>query len=149
LDLSRIVYNYLVTDYLELQKNQIRSFGHFKYWLIWHPTFAAVIMEPSPQLRSIIPQIKAHHERYDGSGYPAGLVGEEIPFFARIIPVADAFVTMTEGRVYQTPRSVGEALAELIHCRGLQFDPNVVDTLSQLIKVSEVDDSHCQWEACD
>jgi HD-GYP domain-containing protein (c-di-GMP phosphodiesterase class II) len=114
-----------------------------------HPTFAAVIMEPSHQLRSIIPQIKAHHERYDGTGYPKGLVGEEIPFFARIIAVADAFVTMTEGRVYQTPRSAGEALAEIICCRGHQFDPIVVDTLAQLIRITEVDDSHCKWETCD
>jgi HD-GYP domain-containing protein (c-di-GMP phosphodiesterase class II) len=114
-----------------------------------HPTFAAIIMEPSPQLRSIIPQIKAHHERYDGSGYPAGLVGEEIPLFARIIAVADAFVTMTEGRIYQTPRSVDEALAELIQCRGLQFDPTIVDTLTQLIKASEGEESQCQWEVCD
>jgi diguanylate cyclase (GGDEF)-like protein len=67
-----------------------------------------------------------HHERWDGTGYPDGLHGEDIPLGARIILVADAFDAMTNDRVYQRKLSVGAALAELDDCSGTQFDPDAV-----------------------
>jgi putative nucleotidyltransferase with HDIG domain len=67
-----------------------------------------------------------HHERWDGTGYPDGLHGEDIPLGARIILVADAFDAMTNDRVYQRKLSVGAALAELDDCSGTQFDPAAV-----------------------
>jgi diguanylate cyclase (GGDEF)-like protein len=67
-----------------------------------------------------------HHERWDGTGYPDGLHGEDIPIGARIIFVADAFDAMTNDRVYQEKLSVGAALAELGDCSGTQFDPDAV-----------------------
>lgn len=67
-----------------------------------------------------------HHERWDGSGYPAGLKGEEIPIQSRIISVADAFEAMTAKRIYQKTRTVEEAKKELLRCSGTQFDPAVV-----------------------
>lgn len=70
-----------------------------------------------------------HHERWDGTGYPHGLAGEEIPLPARIIFVADAFDAMTSTRPYRQPRSLDAALAELMSCAGSQFDPAVVDAL--------------------
>jgi HD-GYP domain-containing protein (c-di-GMP phosphodiesterase class II) len=68
-----------------------------------------------------------HHERMDGKGYPMGLAGDEIPEFARVIAVADAFDSMTSTRSYRGARSVEEAVAELRKCSGLQFDPVLVD----------------------
>lgn len=68
-----------------------------------------------------------HHERWDGTGYPQGLKGEEIPIFARIISVVDAYDAMTNDRIYNKAKSHGEALEELISCKGTQFDPAIVD----------------------
>jgi diguanylate cyclase (GGDEF)-like protein len=70
-----------------------------------------------------------HHERWDGTGYPDGLHGEDIPLGARVILVADAFDAMTNDRVYQRKLSIGAALAELEDCSGTQFDPGAVAAL--------------------
>jgi HD-GYP domain-containing protein (c-di-GMP phosphodiesterase class II) len=76
--------------------------------------------------------VAQHHEHIDGSGYPAGLRGEEIALESRIIHVADAFVAMTLDRPYRRALERDEALAELVRHRGTQFDPAVVDALLAL-----------------
>jgi HD-GYP domain-containing protein (c-di-GMP phosphodiesterase class II) len=68
-----------------------------------------------------------HHERIDGKGYPMGLAGDEIPEFARVLAVADAFDAMTSNRAYRGARPVVAAIAELRKCAGEQFDPAFVD----------------------
>jgi putative two-component system response regulator len=73
------------------------------------------------------PILRHHHERWDGGGYPDALRGEAIPMGARIIGVVDAFDAMTQFRVYRSPVSVPEAVAELQRERGSQFDPDLVD----------------------
>jgi hypothetical protein len=70
-----------------------------------------------------------HHERLDGHGYPMGLKGDEVPEFARIIMVADAFDSMTSTRSYRLAKTVDEAIGELRRCEVVQFDPKVVDCL--------------------
>ncbi|MCK4267817.1 MAG: HD-GYP domain-containing protein, partial [Actinomycetia bacterium] len=70
-----------------------------------------------------------HHERFDGKGYPDGLSGENIPFGARILAVADSFDAMTSNRPYRQARSREAAFAELKRCAGTQFDPVVVEKL--------------------
>jgi hypothetical protein len=70
-----------------------------------------------------------HHERLDGHGYPMGLKGDEVPEFARIIMVADAFDSMTSTRSYRLAKTVDEAIGELRRCEIVQFDPKVVDCL--------------------
>jgi HD-GYP domain-containing protein (c-di-GMP phosphodiesterase class II) len=70
-----------------------------------------------------------HHERLDGLGYPMGLKGAQIPEFARVIAVADAFDSMTSTRSYRTARTVEAAVEEVRRCRGSQFDPLMVDAL--------------------
>jgi hypothetical protein len=70
-----------------------------------------------------------HHERIDGSGYPYGLVGRQIPEFARVVAVADAFDAMTSTRSYRRARPVPVALEELERCAGAQFDPGMVRAL--------------------
>lgn len=94
-----------------------------------HPQIGERIVEPlglSAVERAII---RNHHERYDGAGYPDGLAGEEIPFLARIVAVADAFDAMTTTRSYRRALSVDAALAELRKHRGTQFDPAIADAM--------------------
>ena len=98
-----------------------------------HPTIGAEVMNCIPLLRPIGSLIHAHHERWDGQGYPSQLVGRAIPFGARIIAVADAYTVMTTGRSYQQARPSSEALEELRRCSGTQFDPKVVSILITLL----------------
>jgi diguanylate cyclase (GGDEF)-like protein len=72
-----------------------------------------------------------HHERWDGTGYPKGLSGEDIPLGARIVFVADAYDAMVSGRAYAPPLSPSDALAEFERCAGSQFDPHVVTALAE------------------
>lgn len=99
-----------------------------------HPRIGYRLVHQVPALREIAPAILHHHERFDGSGYPQGLRGEQIPLEARIIAVADSFSAMTSDRPYQKGMSIPEACAELKRCAGDQFDPKVVR-----IFVEEVD----------
>lgn len=81
----------------------------------------------------IAPLVLAHHERWDGLGYPSGLVGEAIPLGARILAVADAYDAMTEQRPYRQPRTTAEASAEVRRCAGSRYDPFVVQALLQVL----------------
>ncbi len=78
--------------------------------------------------------VRAHHERWDGAGYPDGLARTEIPLAARIITVCDSFSAMTTNRSYSAARSHDEALIELQRCSGSQFDPEVVDALYRVLE---------------
>lgn len=78
-------------------------------------------------LDAVVRAIKHHHERWDGTGYPDGLVGEKIPLAARIIAVADAFDAMTTDRPYRKAMSKEEALKEIIKYSGRQFDLDIVN----------------------
>jgi HD-GYP domain-containing protein (c-di-GMP phosphodiesterase class II) len=81
--------------------------------------------------------VRHSHERWDGRGYPDGLRGEEIPLASRIIFCADAYQVMRSGRPYNRRRSAEDALAELRRCSGTQFDPRVVEALSELIRPTQ------------
>ena len=83
--------------------------------------------------------VRAHHERLDGSGYPDGTRGEQIPLEARILGVADAFEAMTARRSYRRSRSIEEGIAELRRCAGEQFDPQVVAALAALWEGGELE----------
>ena len=98
-----------------------------------HPTYSATLMEPAKSLDAVRPIVHAHHERYDGAGYPDGLKGNNIPIGARIISVADAFSTMTIRCVYRKPVSMEDAKKELIRCSGTQFDPHVVSIMLDIL----------------
>lgn len=99
-----------------------------------HPTYGAFLMEPSEQLRSMLDGVRAHHEHWDGSGYPDGLATEKIPLSGRIIALADAYTTITEGRVYRKARPIQAALEEIRACSGTQFDPYLVDVFSFMME---------------
>jgi len=94
-----------------------------------HPLLAVRIMEGMEFLEQEIPSVRYHHERFDGSGYPEGLVGSAIPLTARILAVADAFDAMTSPRTFRGAKTVSEALAELRASSGSQFDPAVVEAM--------------------
>ncbi len=91
-----------------------------------HPKIGARLVAQVPALEGIGESVLHHHERWDGTGYPDGLTGAEIPLDARVICVADSFSAMTSARPYRQPMSVDDACAELERCAGEQFDPQVV-----------------------
>jgi len=95
-------------------------------WMKLHPVVGANLVNRMTPLDMTAFLIYTHHERYDGKGYPNGLLGEEIPLGARIISVADAYEAMTSDRVYRSSRSHLEAIGELFSQSGRQFDPKVV-----------------------
>jgi putative nucleotidyltransferase with HDIG domain len=90
-------------------------------------------------LPDVLAVVRSHHERWDGTGYPDGLEGEQIPLGARIVAVADAFQAMLERRAYRAPHAPAEALAELIMNAGSQFDPRCVDALRAALERAELD----------
>jgi HD-GYP domain-containing protein (c-di-GMP phosphodiesterase class II) len=98
-----------------------------------HPEKGVAILAPIDQLRTVLPGILYHHERYDGKGYPKGLKGEAIPLEARIITVADAFDAMVSERPYKKGYTLDEALTELRAKAGSQFDPGIVEHFCRYI----------------
>lgn len=92
-----------------------------------HPAIGAAILQPLRLGRIVGPIVRAHHERWDGAGYPDGLSGTDIPIGARIVAVVDAHDAMTHDRPYRARLSDDEARTELIRHRGGQFDPELVD----------------------
>lgn len=92
-----------------------------------HPSIGARILAPVPHLASAAQIVRHHHERYDGKGYPDGLVGEAIPLGARILTVVDSYSAIMDKRVYKEARSHAEAVSELRKHAGTQFDPRVLD----------------------
>ena len=88
-----------------------------------HTVKGAAILATIPELIPVIPIVRSHHEKWDGSGYPDGLVGGEIPRLARIVAVADAFDAMTSDRPYRKGMSAEVAFAEIARLSGKQFDP--------------------------
>jgi diguanylate cyclase (GGDEF)-like protein/PAS domain S-box-containing protein/putative nucleotidyltransferase with HDIG domain len=99
------------------------------------------IAKSTPELSHIAYEILSHHEKYDGTGYPNGLKGEQISILARIINVIDSFDVMTHDRVYSGAMSAESALKELRECSGSQFDPFIVD---EFIRLLEEDKELCE-----
>ena len=98
-----------------------------------HPQKGYNILKPLEKLSDSLPGILHHHERYDGQGYPAGLKGEEIPFQARLIAVADTYDALTTDRAYRFARSPREALAILEKAAVTQLDPYYVAVFKEII----------------
>jgi HD-GYP domain-containing protein (c-di-GMP phosphodiesterase class II) len=91
-----------------------------------HPAWGAEMVVRMPGLEALGPLVRAHHERWDGRGYPEGLAGERIPLASRVISACDAFEAMLSRRPYRAALSTEAALAELSEAAGSQFDPAVV-----------------------
>ena len=99
-----------------------------------HTIVGERILRASPALRSVATVVRASHENWDGTGYPDGLEGEEIPLASRIIRACNAFVAMTSHRPYREAMSVDDALNELMRCAGTDFDPTVVRVLVAYVR---------------
>lgn len=105
----------------------------------YHPFIGTKILQSVKLLEPVMPLVYHHHERFDGTGYPDGLRGEEIPQGARIISIADAFESMTSDRPYRKALPLEEAMAELRYGAGRQFDPRLVEVFKRLAEQSKID----------
>lgn len=99
------------------------------------------IAKVSPELESIAELILHHHEKWDGTGYPSGLKGEEIPLLSRIITVVDSYDVMVHDRPYHKAISEAAAREELVRCAGTQFDPQIVEAYLELLKKKDAADA--------
>jgi len=102
-----------------------------------HPKLGARLLLRVAAFRNALPYVLYHHERWDGTGYPTGRAGEEIPVEARVLAIADAFDAMTSDRPYRRALSRDEALAEVERCSGTQFDPELVEVFLGLFVTTE------------
>ncbi len=103
-----------------------------------HPRLGARILLRLAAFRGALPYVLYHHERWDGTGYPTGRAGEQIPIEARVLAIADAFDAMTSDRPYRPALSREEALAEVERCAGTQFDPSLVRIFLELFAEAEL-----------
>ena len=104
-----------------------------------HPEIGARILGSVEEMRNVIPGVRYHHERFDGKGYPEGLKGEEIPLYARIISIADAYDALTTDRPYKKAVDKDAALEEIAKDKSLRFDPFIVDTFYRIMKLETKD----------
>jgi len=125
-----------ITDHI-LAKNGVLTVEEMEI-IREHPRAGAAIVGHIKQLQSIMPAIQYHHEHYDGSGYPEGLAGEEIPLVARIIAVADTYDAIIHERAYHRGMSKSEAVAEIAEHVGTQFDPHMVEAFAQALDNGDI-----------
>jgi len=102
-----------------------------------HPIVGEEILAALPSAEQVLPAVRHHHERVDGAGYPDGLGGEDIPLFARIIAIADAFVAMSNDRPYRARRSRDEVIRTLRQGEGKQWDAALVERFLRLVEESD------------
>ena len=105
------------------EKLTVREYDEIKK----HPTKGARILSVISMFKDVVPIVRCHHERIDGKGYPDGLKGEQIPFLAKIVSVADAFDAMMSDRHYRSKLNLDAAIKQLLDGSGTQFDPSVVN----------------------
>ncbi|MBO6233272.1 MAG: HD-GYP domain-containing protein [Clostridia bacterium] len=98
-----------------------------------HTLVGADMLKPVSYFKNILPIIKYHHEKYDGTGYPEGLKGEKIPYLARVVAVADSFDAMTSKRSYRNSLSRKKVIQELENGKGTQFDPQIADVMLDIM----------------
>jgi HD-GYP domain-containing protein (c-di-GMP phosphodiesterase class II) len=106
-----------------------------------HPQIGCRIVERVPGLNRLGPAIRHHQERWDGSGYPSQLAGEEIPLDARIVAVAAAFDAMVEGRPYRPSVTAETACREILRCAGTQFDPAIAEVFVEEVRRRPLQDA--------
>jgi putative nucleotidyltransferase with HDIG domain len=94
-----------------------------------HPADGANLVATMTRLRELVPAVRHHHENWDGTGYPEGLKGTEIPLASRVIMFADTIDAMTTVRPYRGPLKEADVRSEIVRCRGKQFDPEIADRL--------------------
>lgn len=123
-----------------------RKFNRLEYAIIKnHSSDGEKMLSFISAFKLYMPLVRHHHERYDGTGYPDGLVGDAIPFLSRILAVADAFDAMTTNRIYKPRKTIANATKELEKHSGTQFDPDIV-TVAATVLLDFQEVSHLyQW----
>jgi len=106
-----------------------------------HVSTSFSILSDIPMYKELADIVYAHHEYYDGSGYPRALKGEEIPLFSRIMTIADSFDAMTTSRVYKPRKSKDEAIEELKTLKGKYYDPKIVDIAINVLAAVEINEN--------
>jgi putative two-component system response regulator len=114
-----------------------------------HPTIGAMILQGIEELQPAVPFVIAHHERWDGRGYPHRLAQEQIPIEGRILAIADSFDAMTSARPYRAPLPLDQAAAEIKACSGSQFDPTVAALFDDLFRAGMIESSLDRPQALD
>lgn len=99
-----------------------------------HPNIGVHILSHAKIFKDILPIVEHHHEKYDGSGYPGKLKGEDIPYLARIAAIADSFDAMNSRRSYRDPLPIEVIINEFEKCKGSQFDPKIDDAFLDILK---------------
>ena len=99
-----------------------------------HPSIGAHILSTATIFKDMIPIVKHHHEKYDGTGYPGKLAGENIPYLARIAAIADSFDAMTSRRTYRDSLPIETVISEFRRCKGTQFDPKLTDLFLDILE---------------
>lgn len=99
-----------------------------------HPSIGAHILSTATIFKDMIPIVKHHHEKYDGTGYPGKLAGENIPYLARIAAIADSFDAMTSRRTYRDSLPIETVISEFKRCKGTQFDPELTDVFLDILE---------------
>ena len=99
-----------------------------------HPSIGAHILSSATIFKDIIPIVKHHHEKYDGNGYPGKLKGDNIPYLARIVSIADSFDAMSSKRTYRDSLPVDIIISEFEKNKGSQFDPKITDVFLDILK---------------
>lgn len=118
--------------------NKPSSLTEEEYELVkLHPLVGETMLTPFQLPEAIRAAVRSHHEHWDGSGYPDGLQGKEIPLAARILTIADTFDAMTAGRPYRVRASNDEAVKEILEHAGSQFDPFLAEMFAQMIARSD------------
>lgn len=103
-------------------------------WVKKHAEYGESLLKGIKELQDILPLVRWHHERYDGTGYPDQLKGEEIPYLVRLLSIVDSFDAMTTNRAYQQTKTFREAIHELRRCSGKQFDPILLESFIQMLE---------------
>ena len=111
-----------------------------------HVKVGASMLKALGEMHPIVPLILHHHEAFDGTGYPDGLKGQQIPLMSRILAVADTYDAMTSDRPYRSAMSKADALEELRKCAGTNFDPRVVETFLEVLEERASDASHAETQ---
>ena len=116
-----------------LTKREKLSVSEFNI-LRQHPTLGSDLVSSIKEFADVIPLIKYHHEKYDGTGYPSKLKGDDIPYLARILTIIDSFDAMTSKRPYNIRKDYKQAIGELEKCAGSHFDPELVYKFIEMLQ---------------
>jgi len=121
-----------ISDSVLLKEGKLtdQEYAHIKL----HPVIGENILSTSETFKDVLPIIRHHHERVDGKGYPDGLVGEKIPYYARLLAVCDTFDAITSKRVYRERATIREALTEIERVKNIQLDANLADSFVAMVK---------------